>query len=283
MNQEKAKEFFSPYYEGSLDAGLAQQLEAALGRDASLRADFKQFEQTYEDLGSLKFETIEIPFDLNERIAARIDRHVYEQRTSRQPIWTLWMRNVAIAGVSAVAILGAALSLRRAQGPTSTANLVPVGTSPQDEISIEPSGSGATLRFKPAEPQVLIIRQGLKGPERRRVSVDESGLSTSLENPNPSSTVFEVDVQSDPRPALIALPGTQGARSRTGEGNLETFAKAMADFYRIPVEIHVSKPNVNVAWKFDSIDPQEAAASTLSAQRYSIDRRTNGLLVIADP
>src|SRR2546429_9984360 len=103
MNQEKAKEFFSNYYEGTLEPGLAQALEHAMSRDGGIRDDYHHFEQSYEELSSLKFETIEIPFDLNDKILANIDRHIYDNRRSQQPAWTTWLRNLSIASISAVA------------------------------------------------------------------------------------------------------------------------------------------------------------------------------------
>jgi hypothetical protein len=113
--------------------------------------------------------------------------------------------------------------------------------------------------------------------------VDPNGLSTTLENPNTQPTVFDVEVQGDPRQSLIALPGSARTEGKVGEGNLEDFAKALAGRYRIPVEIHVAEPNVSVSWNFEAADPEGAASQTLSASRYNIDRLGNGMLVISDP
>ena len=100
MNQEKAKELFSPYYEGTLEPGLAQALGQSLSKDAHLRAEFEQFERTYDELRALKFEVIDIPEDLAEKISTRIDRQIYEQKRTVQPTWVGWLRNVSIAAVA---------------------------------------------------------------------------------------------------------------------------------------------------------------------------------------
>ena len=53
MNHDKAREFFSAYYEGTLESGLRQQLEARFRADAHLKADYAAFVETIEALGEL--------------------------------------------------------------------------------------------------------------------------------------------------------------------------------------------------------------------------------------
>lgn len=285
MNQEKAREFFSTYYEESLDSGLSQAVERALDRDPELREDFRQFQRTYEELSNLKFETIEIPFDLNDRIGARIDRHLLEQKHAQRPSWTTWLRTTAIATVAVIAVLGAILSLQHNSGPVATAGLTPFGqSSTKDQIDIAPLKNGSVdVHYSPSAAKTLIIREGLGGQERRRISLDHEDLSTQLQNTKPGATAFSIEVNGDRRSTLIALPGSDRSMAKAGEGNLEAFAKALASHYGVPVEVRVEAPNVSVSWKFDAADPEEAAAATLDVQRYSIERRGSGLLVISDP
>jgi len=284
MNQEKAREFFSNYYEGTLEPGLAQALEQAMARDNSLRDEYQDFENSYEELGTLKFETIQIPFDLNDRILANIDKHIFENRRSQQPAWTMWLRNLAIGSVCAVAILGAVLSLRSFNSRATGAGVVTAGGTTKDEITVEPnSNRDATITFAPNTTQTLVISEGLSGPVRRRTTVLEGkGLTTTLENPSTEATVFHVKVSSDPRATLIALPGSEPTAAKIGQGNLADFAKALAGYYRVPVEVHVSAPTVNVSWEFKSLDAQQAAIGTLDLQRYTILRGDNNMIVISE-
>jgi hypothetical protein len=285
MNQEKAREFFSSYYEGSLDPGLKQALEQAMGKDASIRTDYKEFELTCEELGSLKFETIEIPFGLNDKILANIDRHVLETKKNQQPGWMMWLRNVAIAGVSCVAILGAALSLRNLSGRTANADVINADSGSKDELSVKPNTNrDATIHFAPSQTDTLLIREGLKGQELRRYTVAQGEeLNKSIENPNQESTVFDIETpKSDTRSILIALPGSSPSHSQTGQGNLEDFAKALATRYRVPVEVHVARPTMNVSWNLQEPDALNAARTTLNATRYAITLNMNGLLVISE-
>jgi len=284
MNQEKAREFFSSYYEGNLDAGLKQALELAMNKDASIKEEYREFEKTYDEIGCLKFETIEIPFDLTDRIIANVDRHVFEAKRKQQPVWISWLRNVAIAGVSCVALLGAALSLRNLTGKTAGAGVVTTAST-KDELSIEPNTNrDATIHFSPSQSDTLIIREGLGGKERRHAAVMAGEeLTTTLENPNESATVFDIETpKSDARSTLIALPGSASSTLKTGKGTLEDFAKALASYYRVPVEVHVASPSIDVTWNFQDPDALNAAQSTLDLARYAITWRMNNLLVISE-
>lgn len=285
MNQEKAREFFSSYYEGTLEPGLKQALEQAISKDAAIREDFEDFENTYEGLGSLKFETIEIPFDLNDKILANIDKHIYENRRTQQPAWMMWLRNVAIAGVSCVALLGAALSLRKLTAPVASGGAGPISGSTKEELSIKPNTNhDAVIHFAPSSTETLIIRQGLNGKDLRRATVlgGNEGIDVPIENPSESTVVYDLEVKSDPRQTLIALPGSASSNVQAGQGNLEDLAKALASFYRVPVEVHVASPTVSVNWNFQSPDALNAARATLDVNRYVITLHMNNLLVISE-
>jgi len=261
-----------------------------MGKDVSIRNEFREFEQTYEELGSLKFETIEIPFDLSDKILANIDRHVYENRKSQQPAWMLWLRNIAIAGVSCVAILGAALSLRNFGAKDKQAGQAGVFNLPaanKEELSIEPSAKhDAVIHFQPSQNETLIIREGLNGPERTRVTVLQGeDYPTRLQNPNTDATVFDLESSGDKtaaRSTLIALPGSGSASEQTGQGNLEDLAKALASYYHVPVEVRVATPTENVSWNFQAATAVDAARTTVDLTRYAIDYHVNGLLVISE-
>ena len=84
MNIEKAREFYSAYHEGSLDKGLKQAFERQLETDAQVAAEFRLFKQAMEELSQLESEAIEVPSDLHDRISARLDLHILEQRRKKE-------------------------------------------------------------------------------------------------------------------------------------------------------------------------------------------------------
>jgi len=214
--------------------------------------------------GAERKRRIEIPFDLEDRIAARIDRQALERRNVKQPGWTLWLRNASIAGICGVAILGAALSIRNLRGSAVTgASLLPPATA-QDEISVDPTPNhAATIHFAPGNAQTLTIKEGLNGADRSRMVSDGSELTTTLENPTPSPTAFELDSTDDAKPTLVILPGSVRSTGQKGTGNMEAFAKALAGYYKVAVEVHTGHPTVNLSWEFKSSSPTDAAKSAL--------------------
>jgi hypothetical protein len=286
MNKEKAREFFSNYYEGTLEPGLSQALELAMSRDNSIREEYREFEDTYENLGQLKFETIEIPFGLNDKILANIDKHVFESKRNQQPAWTTWLRNFSIAGVAAVAVLGAFLSLRHGKSDTDTtgAGAFTGSGSAKEEMIIAPlTNHEASIHFAPNSTKVLSIHDGLNGPELRRNTVLEGKeLETTLANSKPETTTFDLQVQNERKSTLIALPGSQPNATKVGQGNMEAFAMALAGYYKVPVEIRVTSPNVNLNWDFESPEAAKAAMATVDLQQYNVSRKDNGLIVISD-
>lgn len=284
MNQEKAKEFFSSYYEGNLEPGLTQALEQALKADSTLRDDYRDFEQTYEELGTLKYETIEVPFDLEDRIAARIDRQLYDRRNERQPAWTVWLRNLAVGGVGAVALLGAVLSVRKLNGAEANANIIAgLPQNAQDELTVDPAPNhAATVHFQPSASETLTIRQGLNGAVRKQIQANGADVATTLENPTASPATFELEATGDTRPTLIILPGATAVTARKGQGNMDAFAEALAGVYNVPVEVRTAYPAVNLNWDFKETSAADAAKNVLDISRYNIDWRANGLLVITE-
>ena len=95
MNQEKAKEFFSAYYEGTLEAGLQQSLEQQLRADGNLRREFRDFERAMEDVLAAKQVMQQSLFE---------DRH--PMLPGADPRW----RTLALASMG-IAVLALAIAL----------------------------------------------------------------------------------------------------------------------------------------------------------------------------
>lgn len=278
MTQEKAREFFSPYFEGLLEPGLAQALEHEFRRDPELKGEFQLFEQTYEELGKLKFATVEIPFDLHDRILARIDRQELEAKHAK-PAWGAWLRTLAIGGVATAAIVGAVLSLKQTDSNSTSASVVRV--SAPEEVWVTPVPGGAELRYSSSVPREVILRSGLDGAEIRRT--EQSGeLLSPIHNDSADPAVFGIEVAGRSGITLLALPGTKRVREGSGSGNFEEFSRALAGFYGSPVMVRVKNPAEQIRWNLKGLDSVAAASSTLDVQAYLVEKRPNGLLVILD-
>lgn len=271
MNQEKAREFFSSYYEGTLEPGIQLTVDQALKRDATLREEYRQFERTYEELGKLKYEVVEIPFDLHERIAAHVDKNLWELKKQRQPTWTIWARNLAFAGVAAAALVGAVLSLRPGTAEVVSAGTLATGS--REDITISMAGGVPTIEFAPSDPTTVSVREGLRGPVRRRLQIDSEPLQTPLSNAGPQAVVFAVTVEGANTTTLVAVPGSEPFIDKSGSGDLEQFASALSGFYRRTVAVRVGQPSAQVSWTFEALDPVTAASEALDSQQYSVEIR----------
>src|SRR5581483_925490 len=101
MNQEKAREFFSAYFEGVLEPGLKQSFEARLAADAMLQADYAAFSETMGELRTMPEEEIEAPIFLSDRVATRLDE-VFVKGSPRGIFgsWQTWPKAIGFAALA---------------------------------------------------------------------------------------------------------------------------------------------------------------------------------------
>lgn len=277
MNQEKAREFFSAYYEDTLEPGLRQTLEQRLRADESLRSEYAAFEETMNDLGALKLEEIEIPSFLSDRIATRLEA---VQEKARPASWTLWVRNLGFAGLAAAAIFGAVISLRPASGPGIASPLPSAGT---DQLELKANGREVAVSYRSSGTKEITVRHAVTGKVLEQVKLNGQRLENNLQNSNPTPTTFRIDVNGEKPPTFVAVPGTKSNGLRTGQGSLRNLAEALADTYRAPVTFSVANPERVVTWNFDKVtDPREAAAHALESHGYGVDLRAGGMVFILD-
>lgn len=280
MNAIKAKEFFSAYYEGALDGGLKQSFERRLATDAQLQAEYRAFEQAMAELDAFRAIEVIPPADLNERIQARLDKHVHEQKRSAQPSFFALWRPLALAGVGALAIFGAVQSLtNQGEGPLTSGMLVKPELIP---LRIESIDGVPTLFFRPSDKRTLIVRDVTDGTERERVEVDGRLLRSELRNSGESASLVSIDVGDGASPMMVAIPGLHPVPHPTGQGTIKEFVLALADHYRTPVTLRTVNPERTVVWTFDSTDAMADAGKALKNTHFSIEQRYSGVLSIQE-
>lgn len=282
MNNEKAREYFSAYSEGTLDAGLAQSFEAKLKADANLRGEYEQFEATLKELESLRFEKIETPFDLNERIGAAIDRSLYEKKRAAAPSWTLWLRNVAFAGLAAAALFGAYYTLNmKGEGQVAPAGgVVAPSKQPIEQIEYSKTKNGVQMNYRPTEKHVVSIKGGSEG--EKSFEVDNSGWLNELKNDQPEAATFTVDVKGEVPSTIVVVPGTERSSGATGQGNVVDFAKAIANHFGKPVVLRSTNISTELAWHFGSGDASQEVSAALNGLPFGTELRESGVLSITD-
>ena len=277
MTNEKAREYFSAYSEGTLDAGLAHSFEAKLKVDAGLRGEYDQFVSMLKELEALRYEDIEVPFDLNDRISAAIDKNVFDRKRAAKPAWTLWLRNFGIAGLAAAALYGAYMSINSvATKGVQGASPLPVPSQPQkpavrtdaaEQIEYTKSDKGVQMYFRPSTAHQVEIKGGVDGVNT--YTANNQGWFNDLTNSQPASAVFVVDVKGEMPPTLVVVPGTERKTIEATNGSLTELAKAVADQFGVPVVVKSIHTDSELAWKLGE-DALKTVQATLSNPMFTV-------------
>ncbi|MEQ1822023.1 MAG: hypothetical protein ABL949_05920 [Fimbriimonadaceae bacterium] len=248
MNVNKAREFFSAHYEGTLERGLKQSFETALAQDAQLQAEYRAFERTMKELDGLSAITIEPPEDLHERIAARLDRVAWEAKNAKPTGVRAWWR-MAVVGATATAVIALAVFQSRS-GSTAVVNTsgivpnIPGVTSNDLEFSKVPDG--VSLNVKANKGTIKFLnREGTELEQKNLESgpIDRKLLANSGDEAN--LVGIKLDTQ-DVR--WLAIPG-KGARSIVaGSGSLKDFGTAIAKGFGTPVVLDCKDAELQVSW-----------------------------------
>ncbi len=278
MNQDKAKELFSAYYEGSLDGGLRQSLEMNFQTDTSLREDYSAFVETMEGLDALRFEQIEIPLYLSDRIATRLET-VQSKQKFGLPLFSNWIRGLAVGGV-AIAALAFAVPIFRGDKTASTAGFSGGGSA--DHLTFRAEGSGAVLVFQPSGKKTVVVSSPLSGTEVQRFNLDSQKLESPIVNTAATPALFKVEVLNDKASSIVIVPGTATLKAKAGEGTIQELGVALAGKYHIPVVIEAGDLQHHVSWNFSSSDALTSAAKAVSTEGFSVDQRPGGLIKILD-
>jgi len=279
MNHDKAREFFSAYYEGTLDGGLRQSLEAKLKADADLQSDYAAFVETVEELNALKSEEIEIPIFLSDRIATRLEQVQTDRKTGFET-WALWLRGVTVAGLGAAAILFA-IPFVKGNHSASNAGAISSGAT-QDEINFKTEGSKLMLQYQASGTKTIVVSSPSTGKEIQRFSLNGQKIESPIENSLSNGVLFKIEAVGDKNSRMIAVPGSSLDKTRTGSGSIQDLAVAIAGHYRIPVVVDASDVTRHVSWSFSSPDARSAASQALKTEGYSVDQRQEGMLQIMD-
>lgn len=276
MTNEKAREYFSAYSEGTLDAGLSHSFEAKLKVDATLRGEYDQFVSMLKELEALRFEEIEVPFDLNDRISAAIDKDIYDRKRAAKPSWTVWLKTLGFAGLAAAALYGAYLSINSvpSKGMAGAGALPPVNQSKPtvrtdivEQIEYSKSGTGVKMYFRPSEAHHVEIKGGSEGVNA--YTVDNQGWFNDLTNSQPTAAVFTIDVKGETEPTIVIVPGTERKPITAGNGSLVELAIAVADQFGVPVVVRSAQKDSELAWKVGE-DAQKTLQATLNNPSFSV-------------
>ncbi|MHB8636502.1 MAG: anti-sigma factor [Fimbriimonadaceae bacterium] len=290
MTDEKARDFFSAYSEGNLDPGLLVSFEQKLSADAGLRAEYDRFAATLAQVSALRDVPIEIPSDLNDRIGARLDRQLWEQKQIAPKAWIVRLRLVTFAGVATLLLVGAAISIKnRNSGSDAFYGAGIAGGYPQtgtggDQLALVVKQDGLTVEYAPSAQKTVVFRAEPDTKPFAEVTVGKSApMTRALENKNAETDLVSIEVLDAPKVErlVVAIPGTHSERVKAGSGTLEEFARVLAAKYRVPVVLSgIKDPLSQVTWDLGATDARQAAEAALKGQ-FSVDTREGNLVTIS--
>jgi hypothetical protein len=279
MTNEKARDFFSAYYEGSLEPGLCVSLEQKLSVDGSLKDEYQAFERAMSSLDTLKFEEITIPDDLHERISARLDRDIYERKRNAKPALGVWLRGLTLAGVAAAAIIGTIFAMNARSEEASAGVGAPLPAKAHLVYTIQ--GDQVALKYAPASSKTVVITDGEgKVLSRNVVGGDQKpDLKSVLENPLPNAAVFGIQIEGEDTPSYVVVYGSERTNINHGEGTMVDLAKAVADFYHTHVMLKTGVPTERTSWTFSTSDVV-TEVSRVVGSNYTVTLLKDGMLEI---
>ncbi len=290
MNANKAREYFSEYYEKELSGALLESFERVLKQDAQVQAEYRAFSETMEGLAVLSSPVPEPEFDLHERISQRLDRHVFE--LNQQPKGSFWQswRNLAFGGIAALAIVGAVASLTmRGNSGSASAGVGPVGQTRVKKPIVDLKGVDLKLDNGRWTFEYNVVGQDLvkildeKGTEQVHQVLQNGALKSPLTNNGLNATLIRVQFESASNPLLIAIPGSASggdAAELNGSGSLSDLAIAASEAFNRPVIVATQGRSNSVEWKLDRNDQVSSINSAVQAMSYTVEASESGAIWI---
>lgn len=283
MNRAKARDFYSDYYEGTLDRGLTQMFERALKEDGSLREDYDQFCELMGSLDTLKDIEVPEPAFLHERIEKRMNEKS-AQTVAKPAFWWLTWGKWAFAGATALAALALVINMtaQPSKSPNSVANLVPeISISAEVPPKLALDDKGLTLLFKPGSDARVTFQamDSASGPKEFNLDAGQE-LRSPVHNESESAELVEITFSTSHDRLMVAVPGTKIVPQRNGSGTVKDLALALANTFGRPVQLATDKPAQRLVWDFKAGDEVDAVSQTLRQFELSLESRADGILFL---
>lgn len=283
MNLAKARDFYSDYYEGSLEDGLRQAFERAKASDPHIEADYREFCLAMDKLNSLAEIEIEVPQTLHETISARIDRHIWEteRATPRKGIFS-W-RLPIYGAVAAAAIASTIFAInRQSDGGPSEASFIP-GTRVQRDTpppSLAVVDGSVHLKYASKEKLKITVRDDVSGLIIKELNPGKGNVDSPITNERPDPVIVKIEFSDGSAPIRLVIPGTRTEAKLSGEGKLSELAVAISETYRVPVLLPESD-DARVKWSFAAADTVGTLPAALAADGVLLETRSNGFLALS--
>src|SRR5260370_39393486 len=120
-----------------------------------MQAEYQAFQETLHELDALRFVSAPVPEDLHDKITARLDLQVWEQKRAGGLGWTGWLRNVALGGVATAAVLGALLSIFSHGNGAAPAGFSGLASN---QLQATPLDKGVRVSYISSSPHAVTVQ-----------------------------------------------------------------------------------------------------------------------------
>jgi hypothetical protein len=278
MNLNKARDFYSAYYEQSLDEGLRQAFERAMAQDAQVSAEYRQFVRIMEELKALDVP-VAVPSDLHAKIRSKVDAHINGlESKSKAPSWFFGWKPIAYGAMASVLIIAGLISLsNKGSKSIATAGMGPVAEA-SPKLTVE---SGVlTLRFATARANGVTVTDVAEGRSLFSQQLSGQQLVTPIENSSEDAVLVSIQFSSQYDPLVVAVPGSELGTEQEGSGTLADMALALAERYAAPIVIPAGSANLKVDWQFVGTDALVAAKDELDKLGLKSEIGSGGLVLV---
>ncbi len=261
MKPEKSFEYFSAYYEGTLDPVLKDQFEKLIATDPSVSEQFASFVDSIESLAVLAEIRPVAPTDLHEIIMRRVDHNAFELKKSQSRFSFANLKIAWFGAAAALALIAAVVALR-----PSNSSAYGAGFSPNEAVK-----QGQPLQVAMENGSVIISVVSANAEKVRVTNLDDSKLikeytlkanqplNSPILNDQQLGALLKIEAVTSKEEILVAIPSRIAEQKSSGEGTLLEMAKAFSNYYQKPVEIRFADATKNIRWKFVSHDPMSAS------------------------
>lgn len=282
MNSQQARDLFSEYREGTLEAGLREQFERVLRQDASLRKDYEQFCAILMALEGGRDEVIEVPLELSRRITESLETATPAPR--RFNIIELFRSPLGYGVAAAVVLIPVILiSLNRGGGSNASQASMLGGNTVPTRSEFRMVESELSIVLQSPKSDQLEVRDGLEGPVEQTFEVGAKTLRQAFTNAKPEAQGFWFDFKDDTlADRYVVMPGRTLVTTQEGEGSILELATAISNHQGIAIEIANPKSESSFKWNLTPEDNLETMVEKLRVQGLALSDNVSDVFLLTE-
>lgn len=282
MNSQQARDLFSEYREGTLEAGLREQFERALRQDASLRKDYEQFCAILMALEGGRDEVIEVPLELSRRITESLETATPAPR--RFNIIELFRSPLGYGVAAAVVLIPVILiSLNRGGGSNASQASMLGGNTVPTRSEFRMVESELSIVLQSPKSDQLEVRDGLEGPVEQTFEVGAKTLRQAFTNAKPEAQGFWFDFKEDTlADRYVVMPGRTLVTTQEGEGSILELATAISNHQGIAIEVANPTSERTFKWSLDETDNLESMVKKLRIQGLALSDNVSDVFLLTE-